>query len=163
MEYLWTPWRYAYITTTDQPVDCFLCAAAKSTDDRALLVVHRGEHNLVILNRFPYTSGHLMIAPYEHVASLESLSDPALFEMIRLARLSESHLRTIYRPDGLNMGVNIGRSAGAGVPTHIHMHMLPRWTGDTNFMSVVSDTRILPEDLSVTWEKLRAAFVAQTM
>jgi ATP adenylyltransferase len=158
MEYLWTPWRYGYITTTDQPGDCFFCAAANSAEDRALLVVHRGEHNMVILNRFPYTSGHLMIAPYQHVASLEGLPDPALTEMIRLARISEGHLRKLYRPDGLNMGVNIGRSAGAGVPTHIHMHMLPRWTGDTSFMSVIGETRILPEDLGVTWEKLRAAF-----
>jgi len=158
MDYLWTPWRYAYVTTTNEPVPCFLCAAAQSADDRASLVVHRGEHNLVILNRFPYTSGHLMIAPYQHVASLEDVPDPALTEMIRLARTAEGHLRTIYRPDGLNMGVNIGRSAGAGVPTHIHMHMLPRWTGDTSFMSVVGETRILPEDLLVTWERLRAAF-----
>src|SRR5215467_1698663 len=152
MEYLWTPWRYSYVTSTGKPSPCFLCAAVESTDDRESLVVYRGERNLVILNRFPYTSGHLMIAPYEHLASLELLPDDTLFEMIRLARTAESHLRTIYQPDGLNMGVNIGRSAGAGVPTHIHMHMLPRWNGDTSFMSVVGDTRVLPEDLSVTWD-----------
>ncbi len=160
MEYLWTPWRYTYITTTNQPVECFLCAAASSADDRASMVVHRGERNFVILNRFPYTSGHLMIAPYEHVPSLEGLPDDTLAEMMRLARTAEKHLRVAYRPDGLNMGLNIGRSAGAGVPTHIHMHVLPRWTGDTSFISVVSDTRVLPEDLASTWEKLRAAFAA---
>jgi len=158
MDRLWTPWRYAYVSKSDNPGECFLCAAAKSGNDRESLVVHRAERNLVILNRFPYTSGHVMIAPYEHVASLEGLPDETLGEMMRLARAAEVHLRTVYRPDGLNVGLNIGRSAGAGVPTHIHMHILPRWTGDTNFMTAVGDTRVLPEDLGVTWEKLRVAF-----
>ena len=157
MEYLWTPWRYNYIVKTNEPAECFFCAA-KSADDRESLVVHRGEHNLVILNRFPYTSGHLMIAPFQHVASLGALPDETLTEMIRLARAAEGHLRTIYNPDGLNMGLNIGRAAGAGVPTHIHMHILPRWVGDTSFMSVVAETRILPEDLNNTWDRLRSVF-----
>ena len=158
MDRLWTPWRYAYVTQTDSLGECFLCAAVKSGNDRESLVVYRAERNLVILNRFPYTSGHVMIAPYEHVATLEGLPDDTLGEMMCLARAAEGHLRAVYRPDGLNLGVKIGRSAGAGVPTHIHMHILPRWTGDTNFMTAVGDTRVLPEDLGITWERLRAAF-----
>lgn len=158
MDYLWTPWRYQYIIKTGDAVDCIFCAAGRSTDDHAWLVVHRGARNFVILNRFPYTSGHIMVVPYEHVASLEEAADETLKEQILLARDCERHLRAIYQPDGLNLGMNIGRSAGAGIAGHIHLHMLPRWHGDTNFMTVVSETRVVPEDLEVTWERLRAAF-----
>ena len=121
-------------------------------------MVHRAAHNFVILNRFPYTSGHVMVVPYEHVASLEDLPDETLVEMIRLAREAEKHLRAIYRPDGLNLGMNLGKSAGAGIAGHVHMHVLPRWTGDTNFMTVVGETRVVPEDLEATWERLSQAF-----
>jgi ATP adenylyltransferase len=112
----------------------------------------------VILNRFPYTSGHLMIVPYEHVAALEELPDETLVELIRLARDGVKHLRTIYRPEGLNLGMNLGRSAGAGIAEHVHLHVLPRWTGDTSFITTVGETRVVPEELEVTWEKLRRAF-----
>ena len=158
MDFLWTPWRYQYIVKTGEAGECVFCLAARSTDDKACLVVHRAAHNFVILNRFPYTSGHIIVVPYRHVASLEDLEDDALVELIRLARLSEKHLRSVYKPEGLNLGMNIGQSAGAGIAGHIHLHVLPRWTGDTNFMTVVSETRVLPEDLDVTWERLRAAF-----
>jgi ATP adenylyltransferase len=158
MDYLWTPWRYRYITGADEPAACVFCAAAKAPDDRAPLVAHRATHNFVILNRFPYTSGHLMVVPYRHVATLEDMPDEALVEMIRLARESEKHLRAIYRPEGLNLGMNIGKSAGAGIAGHLHLHVLPRWNGDTNFMTVVGETRVLPEVLEVTWERLRAAW-----
>jgi ATP adenylyltransferase len=158
MDYLWTPWRYQYIVKTGEPVECIFCAAAKSTDDKAWLVVHRAEHNFVILNRFPYTTGHLMVVPYQHVATLEEAHDETLVELIRLARDCEARMRTVYQPEGLNVGMNIGRSAGAGIADHIHMHMLPRWRGDTNFMTVVSETRVVPEDLDVTWSRLRAVF-----
>ena len=158
MDYLWTPWRYRYVTSSGDPGECVFCAAAKSPRDRESLVVHRAAHNLIILNRFPYTSGHIMVVPYEHVASLEELSDEALVEMIRLAREAEKRLRALYRPDGLNFGINLGKSAGAGIASHVHLHALPRWTGDTNFMTVVGETRVLPEDLDATWERLSQAF-----
>ena len=158
MDYLWSPWRYQYITTSDKPCECVFCAAAQSSDDHASLVVHRGAANFVILNRFPYTSGHLMVVPNDHVATLEDLREDALIEMFRLARDAERHLRAIYHPEGLNLGMNIGKSAGAGIAGHLHLHVLPRWTGDTNFMTVLAETRVLPEDLEVTYTRLRAVW-----
>jgi ATP adenylyltransferase len=158
MDYLWTPWRYQYITGQGKPDRCIFCAAGESTDDRGYLVVHRGTHAYVILNRYPYTSGHVMVVPYLHVATMLDLPDDALAEMMRLARDSERHLRKVYRPQGLNFGMNLGESAGAGIAGHLHLHALPRWTGDTNFMTVVGETRVLPEDLEITWERLREAF-----
>lgn len=161
MDFLWTPWRYQYVTKAGEADECIFCAAAADTaHDRERLVVHRAERNMVILNRFPYTSGHVMIVPYEHAATLEEVRDDTLVELIRLARLSEKHLRALYRPDGLNLGFNIGRSAGAGIAGHVHMHALPRWTGDTSFMTSIGETRVLPEALETTWERLRAAFEA---
>jgi ATP adenylyltransferase len=160
MDYLWTPWRYQYIIKTGESGECVFCAAAKCADDRECLVVHRAERNFIILNRYPYTSGHVMVVPHEHVASLEDLPDETLVEMMRLARECEKRLRAVYRPEGLNLGINLGKSAGAGIAGHVHMHVLPRWTGDTNFMTVVGETRVLPEDLEITWERLRGAFQA---
>jgi ATP adenylyltransferase len=158
MDYLWTPWRYQYVTKAEDAGVCVFCSAAQSEDDAQTLVVHRGTHNLVILNRYPYCSGHVMVVPYEHVATLEKLSDEALGELFRLARDCETHLRAAYRPDGLNLGMNLGKSAGAGIADHLHLHVLPRWAGDTNFMTVVGETRVVPESLDVTWAKLRSAF-----
>lgn len=156
MDYLWTPWRYQYITTSDKTCECVFCAAAKNPDDRETFVVHRAQFNFVILNRFPYTSGHVMVVPFQHVATLQELSEETLLEMFRMARDCERHLRAIYKPEGLNLGMNIGKSAGAGIAGHLHLHVLPRWTGDTNFMTVVGETRVLPEDLELTWERLKA-------
>jgi ATP adenylyltransferase len=158
VDYLWTPWRYQYITTPDLPGGCVFCAAAECADDHANYIVHRARHNFVILNRFPYTNGHIMIVPNSHVPSLGALTDDAAVEMTMLARRVERYLREIYRPDGLNLGMNLGKAAGAGIAGHIHLHMLPRWTGDTNFMTVTAETRVLPEELDVTWQRLRAAF-----
>jgi ATP adenylyltransferase len=158
MDYLWTPWRYQYITTTGGAGECVFCAAASNPDDRDTHIVHRGEKNFVILNRFPYTSGHLMVVPYQHVAALEELSEDATAEMMRLTRGCVAHLKALYHPEGLNLGMNLGKSAGAGIAAHLHMHVLPRWTGDTNFMTTVSETRVLPETLEETWERVRAAF-----
>lgn len=159
MDYLWTPWRYQYVTKVDAPVGCVFCeAGSDSSHDREHLVVYRGARNFILLNRFPYTSGHLMVVPYEHAATLEDLPDETIVELIRLARLAEKQLRSVYRPDGLNLGFNIGRSAGAGIAGHVHMHALPRWTGDTSFMSSIGETRVLPEDLDTTWERLRRVF-----
>ena len=158
MDYLWTPWRYQYIISSGEPGECVFCAAGADTNDRDRLIIHRAARNFVILNRFPYTSGHIMVVPYDHVASLQDLPDEALSEMILLAREAERHLRAVYRPDGLNIGFNIGKSAGAGIASHVHMHVLPRWTGDTNFMTAIGETRVLPEDLETTWERLSRAF-----
>jgi ATP adenylyltransferase len=158
VDYLWTPWRYSYITGSGGSRECVFCSAGAGSDDRANLVVHRGEHNFVILNRFPYTNGHVMVMPFAHVASLVALPDPALTEMMLLARDAERHLRRLYRPDGINLGLNIGSAAGAGIADHVHMHALPRWVGDTNFMTAIGESRVLPETLDVTWERLTAAF-----
>jgi len=161
VDYLWTPWRYQYITSTGGGGECVFCAAARGDNDRAALVAHRASRNFVILNRYPYTNGHVMIVPHRHAPTLEGLDEETLAEMMLLARDAERHLRALYRPDGVNMGLNIGRSAGAGIAEHVHMHVLPRWTGDTNFMTVTGETRVLPETLEVTWERLRAAFAGK--
>jgi ATP adenylyltransferase len=160
MDYLWTPWRFQYITKAGEADECIFCAAAADPDDRSRLTVFRGEHCFVILNRFPYTSGHVMVVPYAHEASLASLPGAAAAEMMRLAQRAETILRENYRPEGLNMGINIGKCAGAGVAGHVHLHILPRWAGDANFMTTTGETRVLPEDLDVTWEKLHRAFAA---
>jgi ATP adenylyltransferase len=158
MDYLWTPWRYQYLSATEKPDGCIFCIAGQGTDDRQHLVVHRAAHNFIILNRFPYTNGHLMIVPYQHAPSLLELPEETLHELMVLARATEQRLRAIYRPDGLNLGINIGAAAGAGIAGHLHLHALPRWMGDANFMTSVGETRVLPETLETTWERLTAAF-----
>jgi ATP adenylyltransferase len=158
MDRLWSPWRYQYISKANGEEECIFCAKPAENRDEQNYIVHRGERCFVLLNLYPYTSGHLMIAPYEHVATLEDASEDSMLEMMRLARAAERHLRRVYRPKGLNLGMNIGKCAGAGVAGHIHMHVLPRWTGDANFMSTVGETRVLPEDLAETHRKLSQAF-----
>jgi ATP adenylyltransferase len=185
VDYLWTPWRYSYVTESDKrtrqgipeelaafPNDtgcvfCNILAAADyaiahgmdpATADRAALIVARARHNYVCLNRYPYTSGHIMVVPIEHKSSLAALAPETAAEMMDLARRAECALAAVYRPDGFNFGLNLGKAAGAGVAGHLHLHALPRWAGDTNFMTVTGETRVLPEDLTVTWERLRAAF-----
>jgi ATP adenylyltransferase len=138
---------------------CIFCdAGADPSADRENLVVFRGASSFVILNRYPYTSGHLMIAPYAHVARLAGMSDEAALELTGLARRAEQVLEQAYHPDGLNLGMNLGEAAGAGIEQHIHMHVLPRWKGDANFMTSIGNTRIIPEDLEETYNKLRAGF-----
>jgi ATP adenylyltransferase len=159
MDYLWTPWRYRFVAQAGEAAECIFCAAGRpQADDREMLVVHRGAHNFIILNRFPYTTGHVMVVPFRHVATLEDLDSEALAEMIHLARGTEKHLRHVYHPDGVNLGMNIGKSAGAGIAGHIHLHVLPRWYGDANFMTVIGETRVMPEELEITWERLHGAF-----
>lgn len=158
MDYIWTPWRYQYIKGADRKSGCVFCAIAASHDDRSHLIVHRGKSNFIVLNRFPYTSGHAMVIPYQHVGSLEQAAPDVLAEMMSLTQRLEGILRRVYEPSGINIGMNIGEAAGAGVAGHIHMHALPRWAADSSFMSVVCETRVLPEELSVTWERLRKAF-----
>ena len=163
MDHLWTPWRYQYVTNTGGSGECVFCAAARGDDDRATLVAYRGQRNFVILNRFPYTNGHVMVVPVDHVSTLGELSDETLTEMMLLARDTERHLRALYGPDGINIGLNIGKAAGAGIGGHVHLHALPRWFGDTNFMTAIGETRVLPETLEVTWERLKAAFGGSTL
>jgi len=159
MDYLWSPWRYQYVSGGAHRDVCIFCEmAADPARDRERLVLHRGRFNLIVLNRFPYTSGHAMVAPYQHVATLELLGADVLAEMMTLAGALETALRAAYRPDGYNLGMNLGRSAGAGIVDHLHLHVLPRWNGDVNFMTSVSDTRVLPEDLNTSYEKLAAFF-----
>lgn len=159
MDYLWTPWRYQYISSAiagNQP-DCIFCDAAKRQDDATTLVAHRAKNSFVILNRFPYTSGHLMIVPYAHVAEISGCDAATLTEMMLLSQRVETTFRSLYKPDGMNFGMNLGRAAGAGIAGHIHLHALPRWIGDASFMSVTGETRVLPEELSTTYERLRTA------
>lgn len=162
MDYLWSPWRYRYVSTAQPEAQCLFCRVACSSEDRANFVLRRGRKNLVMLNAFPYTSGHLMIAPYAHVATLQDADPETLTEMIELARFAEGALRGVYQPHGFNVGMNIGASAGAGIAGHIHLHVLPRWSGDANFMTVIAETRVLPEDLPATYERLLPLFGAGT-
>jgi ATP adenylyltransferase len=157
MDYLWTPWRYAYVSTADKPCNCVFCEKQKGKDQEAL-IVHRGRYCFVVLNIFPYTSGHVMIIPYQHVDQLQKLPAAAAQEMMALAQRLEGILRAEYHPDGINLGMNVGKAAGAGVAGHIHMHVLPRWVADANFMTVVGETRVLPESLEETWKRLKDAF-----
>jgi ATP adenylyltransferase len=158
VDYLWTPWRFNYITSADKATDCIFCDLQRRTDDEQALIVHRGSFNFIILNAFPYTSGHAMVVPYDHLDRLYNLPAETAAEMTELTRRLESALFDIYRPDGVNLGMNVGKAAGAGVAGHVHMHVLPRWVADSNFMTVVGETRVLPELLSTTYARLKAKF-----
>jgi len=160
MEYLWSPWRYKYVASSDSDGSCVFCRVQQQGSDPENLVIHRGSLNFAILNRFPYTSGHLMIVPYEHNASLASVAEPVTTEMMALTKTAQEALQAEYRPDGFNIGMNLGRSAGAGVADHIHLHVVPRWAGDANFVSIVGETRVLPEDLATTYDRLKKYFEA---
>jgi len=185
MDYLWTPWRYSYLVDNDPlgrkgvpealaawpgDCDCVFCnligatryAVEQSTSevdaDRAANIVWRGEFSFIVLNAYPYTSGHVMIVPYAHQETLAGLDKVAALEMMTLAQRTDAVLRQVYSPDGVNMGLNLGKAAGAGVAGHLHMHALPRWLGDSNFMTVIGETRVLPETLGRTWERLRESY-----
>jgi ATP adenylyltransferase len=157
MDYLWTPWRYAYITSAHNTSGCIFCDLPKVGDDAKVGIVYRGQACYVILNTYPYTSGHVMVVPFAHLDELQKLPTVAAHEMIELSQRMERALRQVYRPEGINLGMNIGKAAGAGIAGHIHMHVLPRWTADANFISVVGETRILPETLDQTYAKIKAA------
>src|SRR5580704_6464631 len=162
MDYLWTPWRYQYmeqVTAGKQP-ECIFCDAIARNDDENTLIVYRGKKNFVILNRFPYTSGHVMIVPYAHVAELNLCDAETLAEMMQYAQKIETAFRSNYNPDGMNLGLNLGRAAGAGVIGHLHLHALPRWYGDSNFMTVTGETRVHPEELKTTYERMRKALAS---
>jgi ATP adenylyltransferase len=185
MDHLWTPWRYSYVSNAEGesrkgvPKDlsawpgdlgCVFCNMIASADyaiaqgmpvddaERVAGIVLRGRYSFVCLNRYPYNAGHIMVVPYEHQESLAALPRETAQELMETAQRAERALARVYRPEGFNMGLNLGRSAGAGVAGHLHLHALPRWTGDTNFMTVTAETRVLPEELAVTWRRLRDAF-----
>jgi ATP adenylyltransferase len=157
MDYLWTPWRYAYVSGAEPATSCIFCELPKKTDQEAR-IVHRAKYCYVVLNTYPYTNGHVMVVPYAHLDELQKLPVEAANEMMALTQRTEGVLRSLYHPDGLNLGMNIGKAAGAGVAGHIHMHVLPRWVADANFASVIGETRVLPESLEVTWTRIRGAF-----
>ena len=166
MDYLWSPWRYQYVTQQAPPEGCVFCAKIQGQpqdkpqqeSDEENFVIHRGRNNFVILNLFPYTSGHLMIVPYRHIGQLSAADDATWTEMMALTRKAEQALQQAYRPDGINLGMNLGKSAGAGIAEHIHMHVLPRWHADSNFVTVIGETRVLPEALADTYRKLKPLF-----
>jgi ATP adenylyltransferase len=189
MDHLWTPWRYNYVSRADKDLrkgvphaldawqgdlGCVFCNMIASVDfaiadggdpaaaELAAYILHRGETCFLCLNAFPYSTGHVLIVPYRHTDSLAALESAEAAEMIELAQTTERCLRAVYRPDGLNFGLNLGESAGAGVANHIHMHGLPRWSGDTNFMTVTAETRVLPETLDITWTRMRRLFAEAT-
>jgi ATP adenylyltransferase len=157
---IWAPWRLSYVkdASKDKESECIFCAALEAGDDEEMLIVHRGELCFVILNKFPYTNGHLMVAPYEHAAALQDLDAETLSELMALAKRGMNALETSYSPHGYNVGFNQGRVAGAGVEHHIHMHVVPRWGGDTNFMPVLGDTRVMNQTLRDSFETVRRAF-----
>jgi len=158
MDHLWSPWRYRYVSKTGPTGECIFCAKSAAQDDKENFILYRGKYNFALLNIYPYTSGHLMIAPYRHIATLEEADPALLLELAEITRTAEINLRKAYNAPGYNIGMNIGESAGAGIAGHIHMHALPRWRGDANFMTTVAETRVLPEDLPTTYEKLYAMF-----
>jgi ATP adenylyltransferase len=159
MDYLWTPWRFQYMeqAAKEMQPECIFCDAVKRNQDKTTLIILRAKKSFVILNRFPYTSGHVMIVPYAHVAELKLCDPEALAEMMTLAQRVETAFRANYNPDGMNLGMNLGRAAGAGVAGHLHLHALPRWIGDSSFMTVTGETRVHPEELGTTYERLRRA------
>jgi ATP adenylyltransferase len=158
MDRLWTPWRLGYVTEANKLTsDCIFCDAVARIDSEPL-VVHVGQAVFVILNKFPYNNGHLMVVPRRHVGWLSELERPELDEIMGLTQLAERALTSVYQPHGFNVGLNLGKPAGAGVLGHLHMHVVPRWNGDTNFISVVGETRVLPEELTTTSVRLKAAF-----
>ncbi len=156
MKNIWAPWRMEYITNPDKDKDCIFCKKAKSSDDEANYVLSRGKHFFVLLNIYPYNNGHLMIAPYRHLSDITDLDDSELSEVFKLIKDFKRRLRNKLNPEGFNVGLNIGAAAGAGIKDHIHFHLVPRWIGDTSFMSILSDTKILSQSLKDLYQLLKS-------
>ena len=161
MNHLWSPWRMNYIMNHDKDAECIFCKVLQQEDGPDNLVIFRCRESFIILNRYPYTSGHLMVVPYAHSAALEELTASARSEIIELASQAVQVLRIVYKPDGFNLGMNVGEAAGAGVVSHVHLHVVPRWAGDTNFMSSLAQTRILPEGLEDSYRRIRVCWENQ--
>lgn len=158
-EQLWAPWRLAYIEgATGEPTgeECLFEWLPALGDDRKALILHRGALAFVMLNAYPYTNGHLMVAPYRHTSSLDELDDAELLEIQQLVRRATAWVTHCYHPDGFNIGLNMGSAAGAGIPRHLHWHIVPRWQGDTNFMTTIGEVRVLPQDLWESYDRLKA-------
>lgn len=161
MDRLWSPWRYQYIAAggLDSKSGCVFCSLRDHPeDDEKNFVLHRAAHNFIVLNIYPYISGHLLVVPFAHVGDLDVAAKETTDELMDLTKRCQTALREAYRPSGFNLGMNLGHAAGAGIVDHIHIHILPRWGGDTNFMSTIGDTRVIPEDLTTTYQKLRGKF-----
>ena len=160
MDVLFTPWRFSYLTSpkSETPAECIFCVAAKAKSTRATLTLYRDSDALVIMNRYPYANGHLMVAPIAHKARLYQSTDASLRALIRLTAEAQRILSDVYQPDGFNVGMNFGQVAGAGIADHYHMHIVPRWGGDSNFMTVTAKTRLVPEELDTTFDKLQPHF-----
>ena len=158
MKHLWSPWRMKYIEKHEKEEGCVFCNALSKEDSAENLIAFRGANSFVILNLYPYASGHLMVVPFEHKSTLEELDSPTRAEIMELTTRCMKVLRKVYNPQGFNMGANIGEAAGAGVLDHVHLHILPRWAGDTNFMSTLGETRVLPESLKDTYKRVREGF-----
>ncbi|MEW5807791.1 MAG: HIT domain-containing protein [Acidobacteriota bacterium] len=157
-ENIYAPWRFKYVTSSSDSDECILCAARGAGKDEEKYILFRGRYGFIILNLFPYNNGHLMIVPNDHVIYLSDLSPETLQEMLEMASKCEDILRKVYAPKGFNIGMNIGKCAGAGIKDHLHLHVIPRWEGDTSFISILSGTRIIPEDIDTTYQKLRPFF-----
>jgi ATP adenylyltransferase len=157
LERLWAPWRMEYIGSakSDEEQGCIFCELPAKNDDEATYILARQEHSFAILNKFPYNSGHLMVAPFRHVGNLGDLKDDEALDMAKLLGRCVEALKETMQPDGFNLGMNLGQVAGAGIPDHLHWHVVPRWSGDTNFMPILGETKVLPELLRETYEKLR--------
>jgi ATP adenylyltransferase len=160
MDYLWSPWRFRYVSEVAASGACILCQVigADPSHDRERKVLCRGRKNFVVLNIYPYTTGHTMISPYAHVADFAALGRETVIEMMELAQKVQAALAACYHPQGYNLGMNLGQCAGAGIAGHLHLHLLPRWTGDGSFMTTIAETRVLPEDLETTFDKLKRFF-----
>ena len=158
MKHLWSPWRMKYIRRKRKSGGCVFCDAISINDDDKSLVVTRGKHAYVIMNKFPYTSGHILVVPYVHVDKFEKLDTETYTEIMLLIRRSIETIDKVYQPDGYNLGANLGTVAGAGIADHIHFHIVPRWIGDTNYMTAVGNTRVLPEELQDTYKKLKSTW-----
>ena len=158
MDMIWSPWRMNYINNKQEGDHCVFCHALEQKDDPDYLILYRGEHVFIMLNRYPYTSGHLMVIPYEHCPSHEDLSPAARTEMMDLITRSTSLIRKVYKPHAFNLGANIGEDGGAGISQHFHFHVVPRWRGDSNFMSVTANTRVFPEEVETSYRRLKEAW-----
>lgn len=159
MEYLWSPWRMKYILNKEKEPNCVFCTAVEKEEDTDYLILYRGKNAFIMLNRYPYTSGHLMVLPYQHEPTYETLSCETRAEIMELINQATTVIRKVYHPHGINIGANIGEAAGAGIAPHVHFHIVPRWQGDSNFMAVTGNTRVVPEDLSDSYRRLYEAWL----
>lgn len=157
MKVLWAPWRMNYILSKKEE-GCIFCELPKQNKDKENLIIYRSKHNFVIMNRYPYNNGHIMVVPYIHTSSFDNLNDEVLLDFMKVTQHSVNSIKKAFMPDGFNIGINIGRIAGAGMEEHIHLHMVPRWAGDTSFMTVFDEIRVIPEHLFQTYDKLYIAF-----